>query len=1615
MVFWDFVRTLRVIQAGLVFIACAGGGPAFAQTFTPDCSGCHAVSGARVNGANAGAVITAANGANGMGLTGGQLAAVNTYASEITSLLGGSSIFTASTRTVAYQGAANSLTVPNVVLSGVITSYGGSATYGTVGGVGTTALTYTHTANHCGNDTVTAFGQGLANTANRFIPISITPPTITAPSPTRNIAYSTSATNLSLGGTANVSSITITGSPANGSAGVVNTNTLSYTSSASTYNAQVTITYRGEGPGYGTANSCGSQNGTVTVNVSAPPAPSVSNVGSIGSPLTVSSVSATNIDVTSNISGVIASNPAATYAVSASQPTAGGSGSSSVSGNIITYTPPGGFTGATTITYTKAGPGGASNTGTIYLNVSAAPTVAAASAITAYNTPVSINLASSITSGTAVTSVAAPSQTNGVALVTGTTTIQFTPTNGFFGTGTFSYTATNVGGTSGTATVTVTVNPPPPTVSAATATVPYNTATPINLASSIGPGGAAVLSVTPSGAVGGTAVATGPSTVTFTPTSGTVGPASFSYSATNAGGTSAGTATVSVTISAPTAPTAGNGSVNVFSGSTSAIFLSAYVSGIYSSASIVSPPSKGTATLSGTTVSYTPNPGYLGTDSFTYNATGVGGTSGTATISLNIVAIPTTPAITRVVAMNKTLTLDVSGIATGSYTGISVNPPSNGTASVNGKVITYIPKTGFSGKDTFTYLAVGGPVGNSTPGIITVDVLPLPTGKDATLQVALNTAGTLDLASLLTGTAIARVEIQTPPQSGKASATGTSVTYTPAKDYFGTDTFTYIAVDTLAGNSLPATVTVTVIPEFPKVKPLNIEVKMNGSVAFNLADFITGSAITGVDIVEKPAKGIVITAGTTITYTPTRGVFGGDSFTYVAFGVAGKSTPGIVTVKITGEPNPADNPSVSKQAISLAQAAIEMSAGQMANITRHLEKLRAGSSVRWSVGFGNTGATAAGTAGFGSASTQAGAATAAWSPPTTTMLTPGATQLPVGNAPAALPLSAGITMAANDLGLAGSPLFALAAGLAENRSVDLGVLNRALAGDTMNNVNPAPTKVWMEGVVRFGQRDASGGISGASFSSSGITMGVDKTLSEKTTVGMSLGYAQDTTNIGTDGSRNQSKGYSLALYGSYLPSKSTFVEGLVGIGGMDFDSKRYVEPVAEFANSTRKGYQYFGSIGGGYESHSGGTLISPYARVEYSSSRLGEVSEAGAGSYALTYFEQTSSSAQGVLGLRGEAIHSTPFGWAVPRARVEWRQDLRDSADISIAYADQAGGTRYSIPQGGTQRSALVWGIGSDFLFRDGWSLGLDYQLSRVSAIESSFAFRMRVTKELGAKGLPKMVQPLDQDFEDDDELTVDAGYTWDDNISRGKVAGDIQSDNIYSINVSKTKAIRLGSNTRLLVTGAAGGERFQNFNGLSRYTLTGEATFQYRSSSEFDAPTWGLFAKVTGEDYQSALRDGYRYSAGLSVSLPLTDRITVFGALSGNNRRSNSEVFRTPDTSARFNIDYALRGGATLYLSGEYRKGDIFSSGLPSLENISVAKMFVQDDAFAGAQYVSYRLEANTTLTTLGYNLGLGARDSIDIAWRRVQSTPGLRPVWVTSPTSYVTNQFSASYLMRF
>ncbi len=264
--------------------------------------------------------------------------------------------------------------------------------------------------------------------------------------------------------------------------------------------------------------------------------------------------------------------------------------------------------------------------------------------------------------------------------------------------------------------------------------------------------------------------------------------------------------------------------------------------------------------------------------------------------------------------------------------------------------------------------------------------------------------------------------------------------------------------------------------------------------------------------------------------------------------------------------------------------------------------------------------------------------------------------------------------------------------------------------------------------------------------------------------------------------------------------------------------------------------------------------------------------------------------------------------------------------------------------------------------------------------------------------------------------VQVDLGYTYDDNVTRGRAADEILTDQLLGLNVSAGGTLRINDNTRVVVTGLLNGEKFNTYNGLSNLSGGLQAELQYRPSGAFDAVTVGAFARGWLDNYDSHLRDGSRVALGVSAQGALTDRIGVYGEFSWNQRRAQSEVWDLNYYSTRLNLDYSLGRYGTVYLNGEYRHGDTVSDGRPTLVNVSLAQVFVLDDAFPGKQLYAYRYDARTWVGTLGYNLPLGPRASIDISWRRAEGTPTKQLDFdVQGSLRYTDNQYSLFLLTVF
>ena len=176
-----------------------------------------------------------------------------------------------------------------------------------------------------------------------------------------------------------------------------------------------------------------------------------------------------------------------------------------------------------------------------------------------------------------------------------------------------------------------------------------------------------------------------------------------------------------------------------------------------------------------------------------------------------------------------------------------VAKPSHGTVSVDSKtgVVTYTPAKNYTGSDSFTYKVKDNSGAYSNVATVSLTVTPpnqppqahddsATTGKNApvTINVLANdkdTDGTIDPTTVVIVGAAKHGTTSINPTTGV-------VTYTPAANYTGTDTFTYKVKDNQGAYSNVASVSVTVTApnQPPQAHDDSATTKKNKSVAINV-------------------------------------------------------------------------------------------------------------------------------------------------------------------------------------------------------------------------------------------------------------------------------------------------------------------------------------------------------------------------------------------------------------------------------------------------------------------------------------------------------------------------------------------------------------------------------------------------------------------------------------------------------------------------------------------------------------------------------------------------------------------------------------------------------------
>ncbi|HYH66804.1 MAG TPA: Ig-like domain-containing protein, partial [Urbifossiella sp.] len=136
---------------------------------------------------------------------------------------------------------------------------------------------------------------------------------------------------------------------------------------------------------------------------------------------------------------------------------------------------------------------------------------------------------------------------------------------------------------------------------------------------------------------------------------------------------------------------------------------------------------------------------------------------------------------------------------------------------------------------------------------------------------------------------------------GSVALSAGSVAYTPAADFFGTDTFTYTVSDGAGGTSTATvTVTVTAVNDAPVAAGQTVTTAEDTPASGQVRATDVDSPSLTFTVAAGPANGsLVLNTNGTFTYTPNANYNGPDSFTFTASDGTADSNTATVSITVT--------------------------------------------------------------------------------------------------------------------------------------------------------------------------------------------------------------------------------------------------------------------------------------------------------------------------------------------------------------------------------------------------------------------------------------------------------------------------------------------------------------------------------------------------------------------------------------------------------------------------------------------------------------------------------------------------------------------------------------------
>lgn len=254
--------------------------------------------------------------------------------------------------------------------------------------------------------------------------------------------------------------------------------------------------------------------------------------------------------------------------------------------------------------------------------------------------------------------------------------------------------------------------------------------------------------------------------------------------------------------------------------------------------------------------------------------------------------------------------------------------------------------------------------------------------------------------------------------------------------------------------------------------------------------------------------------------------------------------------------------------------------------------------------------------------------------------------------------------------------------------------------------------VWGEGFGLFGYQAERNDSFGYVYNTGGVSLGVDKAILDKLTVGLVTGYSHSKVDFNDVFFAGKVNSLDAGLYGSYNPAP-WYVDASFIWARNWHDTERF----DLFANDTAHA-EYYGDIfslytGGGYNIDIGKARITPTLSLTYTYYFQEDFTERGAGLFDLDVDAFDSHSLVSRVGLRFAYEFDLNNVTIVPEASAEWAHEYLDTDRTVISRMASSipfvPGDTFEVSGVEPERNSAILGLGVTAYFGKGFSAYGDY------------------------------------------------------------------------------------------------------------------------------------------------------------------------------------------------------------------------------------------------------------------------------------------------------------------